>query len=132
MIWPIKRLIIPLVLNTMICVVMLQVWIALETEGWPPSIRASDFAVFMFLLLPFEALGLVLLLPIALFVCDLSLPRLLYPTLLMVAGGALGVVVVLPTSERPFGPDLVLPATCGATSALIWIALNRDAIKART
>lgn len=88
-----------------------------------------DFAFAALLILPFQAVGLGLLVPIALLVCDLSLPRPLYPILLAVIEAALGTVVVLPISDRPYLLELALSATCGALSALVWFAFNRDAIK---
>jgi hypothetical protein len=95
------------------------------------SLGLHDFAHAALLILPFQAVGLGLLVPIALLLCNLSLPRPAYPMLLAVVGAALGTVVVLPISDWPYLLELTLPATCGALSALVWLAFNRDAIKRR-
>jgi hypothetical protein len=128
MVWIVRRLLVPFALGSVVCTILLLVW-AIWGSDTEVSIGLHGFAFAALVILPFQAVGLALLVPIALLLCDLSLPRPVYPILLAVVGAALGTVVVLPISERPHFLELILPATCGAVSALVWFAFNRDAIK---
>lgn len=114
-----------------VCIVLLLIW-AIWVSETEVSFGTHDFLFTALLILPFQAIGLCLLIPIALLLCDLSLPRPVYPMLLALIGALLGPVVILPVSDRLYFLDLTLPATCGALSALVWFAFNRDAIKRRS
>jgi hypothetical protein len=71
----------------------------------------------------FEAIGLVLFVPIALFLSD-RLPRDRFLPVILLIGAAIGAVVSLPISQ-PNLRDLTLPMLCGAASALVWFVINR-------
>jgi hypothetical protein len=130
MVWAVRRVLIPFAVNGVVGIVLLLAW---TIWGSDTEVRVGlhDFALATLFVLPFQAVGLALLVPIALLLCDLSLPKGVYPTLLAVVGAAVGMVVVLPISDRPHFLDFTLPATCGALSALVWFAFNQDAIKRR-
>jgi hypothetical protein len=131
MTWVVRRLLIPFAVGSMVCTTLLLVW-AISGSGTGAGVGLHDLVLAALFILPFEAVGLVLLVPIALLLCDLSLPRHVLPLLLAVVGAALGIVVVLPISDRPYLMELTLPATCGALSALVWFGFNRDANRRRT
>jgi len=95
----------------------------------PQSLRLEDLWVTVALILPFEALGLILLLPIALFVCKQSLPFALTAAAVTLVGAGIGPAIGLPLSNAPMHQDLALPATFGALSAAIWLSLNGDAVQ---
>jgi hypothetical protein len=130
MTWILRRVLVPFVVGSVVCAVLLLAW-AIWGSDTEVSLGIHDYALAALLVLPFQAIGLCMLVPIALFLGDLSLPRLVYPMLLSVVGAALGTVVILPISDSPYFLELTLPATCGALSALVWFAFNRDAIKRR-
>ena len=130
MIWMVRRLLVPFALGSVVCTILLLVW-GIWVSDTEVSIGLHDLAFAALLILPFQAVGLGLFVPIVLLLCDLELSRPIYPILLAVVGAALGMVVVLPFSERLYFLELTLPATCGAFSALVWFAFNRDAIKQR-
>ena len=131
MAWVIRRFLAPFAVGSVFCTVLLLAWVVWGSDA-QGSLGLHDFAFGAFLILPFQAIGLGLLLPIALLLCNIPLPRPVYPMLLALVGAALGAVVVLPISGRPDFLELTLPAICGALSALVWFAFNRDAIKRRT
>ena len=130
MVWVVRRLLVPFAVGSVVCTIFLFIWAILGSDT-EVSVGLHDLAFAALLILPFQAAGLVLLVPIALLLCDLSLPRPIYPVLLAAVGAALGTVVVLPISDRPYFVDFILSATCGASSALVWFVFNRDAIKRR-
>ena len=74
-----------------------------------------------------------MLVPLALLLCRLSLPKASYPMSVAVVGAglgaALGTVVMFP---EVLLLRLIFPATCGALSGLAWLAFNRDAIQRQT
>jgi hypothetical protein len=108
--------------------VLLLVWTTVAADTETPF-RLSDAALFSLFILPFEAIGLIILLPIALVICDRSGSRLLCSVLLVIVGSAIGVGVVLPITSTTTVLELSLPAACGAANALIWFAINRDAVR---
>jgi hypothetical protein len=128
--WLVRRFLVPFALGSLACTILLLVW-AIWSSDTEVSLHLHDFALAALFVLPFEAVGLALLVPIALLLGGLSLPTPFYPLLLAVLGSALGTLVVLPISDRPYFLELTLPASCGALSALIWFAFNRDAINRR-
>jgi len=129
--WVFRRLLIPFAVGSVLCTALLLVWV-ISGSDTGAGVGLHDLVLAALFILPFEAVGLVLLVPIALLLCDLSLPRHVLPLLLAVVGAALGIVVVLPISDRPYLMEFTLPATCGALSALVWFAFNRDANRRRT
>jgi hypothetical protein len=98
----------------------------------PRTPHISDMARLWSFIIVFEGLGLMLLVPIALALGLLShsIVKPAYPLLVGVLGSAIGVILVLPISVgAPTFPDILLPVTCGAISALIWLAFNRDVVR---
>jgi len=128
--WIVQRIILPFVAGAAVGIGLLLVWLIANTDTTTGFVL-RDFALIALLVLPFQAVGLVLLVPIALLLCSLSFPKPVYPALVVLVGAALGVVVMLPISDGSNLLDFTLPATCGAISAIIWFLLNRDAIKQR-
>lgn len=130
MVWAVRRLLVPFAVGGFVSTVLLLVW-----ANWGGDtgvgVGLHDLALAALFILPFQTAGLALLVPIALLLCGLSLPKPVYPMLLAFVGAALGTVVVLPISDRPQLLELTLPAICGASSALVWFAFNRDVIKRR-
>ncbi len=131
MIWIVRRLLVPFAVGSAVSIVLLLIW-ALWMDDSGVSFRIHDFALAAGFVLPFQLVGFALLVPIALLLCNLPLPKSAYPALLATVGAALGITVVLPISDEPNFLDLTLLATCGALSALVWFAFNRDAIKRHT
>lgn len=130
MLWIVRRLIAPFALGSLVCILLLvicAIWSSQTHESFGPG----DFAMFALFVLPFEVIGFCLLVPIALFVCNLSFPRPVYPMLLAAVGAIIGVVVVLPIADDAPPLDFALPTACGMVSAMIWFACNQDAIKGR-
>lgn len=130
MAWVVRRLLIPFALGSAICTTLLLVWLTWGSDT-EVGVGLNDVAIAAFVVLPFQGIGLGLLVPIALLVCDLSLPRPVYPVFLAIIGAMIGTIVVLPITERPYLLELTLPAACGTLSALVWFAFNRDAIRQR-
>jgi hypothetical protein len=130
MVWMTRRLLIPFAVGSVVCTIFLLI-VALSGTDTEVSLGLHDLALAGLFVLPFQAVGLALLVPIALLLCGLSLPRPAYPILLAIVGAALGAAIVLPISDRPL-PGLGLPSACGALSGLIWFAFNRDAVKRLT
>jgi hypothetical protein len=128
--WAIRRVLVPFAVGGVVDIFFLLAWTIWGSDT-EVSVGLHDLTLAALFVLPFQAVGLVLLVPIALLLCDLSLPKPIYPTLLAVVGAALGIVVVLPITDRPHFLDFTLPATCGALSALVWFGFNQDAIKRR-
>ena len=128
MVWIARRLVAPFAVGSIICIFLLLVWASRASDA-KASLSLHDVALAGLFVLPFQVVGLLLLVPIALLLCGLTLPRPAYPMLLAIVGAALGAVVVLPISDRPSLLELSLPAACGALSALVWFAFNRDAIQ---
>lgn len=123
-VWLFRRLLIPFALGTIVCAAIFIVWALAATES-QANVTLRDIFFATYFIMPFEALGLLLLLPIALVIGD-RLPWPLSVLLLVLIGALLGVALVLPISEAPTLLDFALPATCGAVSALIWFLVNRD------
>jgi peptidoglycan/LPS O-acetylase OafA/YrhL len=130
MVWVLRRVLIPFAAGGVVGIALLLAWTVWGSDT-EVSVGLHDLALAALFVLPFQAAGLAILVPIALFLCDLPLPRPLYPALLAVVGAAFGIAVVLPISDRPHFLDFTLPATCGALSALVWFAFNQDAMKRR-
>lgn len=128
MVWVVRRLIIPFAVGSVISTTLLLLWTIWGTNT-EVSLGFHDLAFAALLVLPFQAVGLGLFVPIALLLGDMSLQRPVYAALLAAVGAALGTVAVLPISDRIYLLELTLPAACGAISALVWFAFNRDAIK---
>jgi hypothetical protein len=128
MAWVVRRLLIPFAVGSVVCTFLLLGWAIWGTDT-EVTLGVRDFALAALFVAPFLAVGLGMLVPIALLLRDLPLPRLLYPLLLAAIGALLGAVVVLPISNQPYFLELSLPAACGALSALVWFAFNRDAIR---
>jgi len=130
MIWTLRRVLVPFAIGGGVGIALLLVWTIWGSDA-EVSVGVHDLALAALFVLPFEAVGLALLVPIALLLGGLSLPTPFCPLLLAILGSALGTLVVLPISDRPYFLELTLPASCGALSALIWFAFNRDAINRR-
>lgn len=126
--WLFRRLFGPFAVGSLVCILLLLAWtkVAAGTRvaiGFPETALASLF------ILPFEAIGLALLLPIGLGLRNMLLPRRVKWLLLVIIGAMLGIVVVLPIidfNNMPALLELALPAACGALSAGVWFAFNRD------
>jgi uncharacterized membrane protein YjfL (UPF0719 family) len=88
----------------------------------------TEFWYVAFFSLLFEAIGFVLFLPLALFLSNLMLRRLELPWALALIGCLIGVVVVLPISDKPSLCELAVPAFCGAATALVWFVINRRSL----
>lgn len=128
--WAIRRLLLPLLIGGIFCTTFLYglLWWAGSAVG---TFRLHDFAIIGLVVALFEAVGLSLLIPIALLVGRLSLPSAAYPIIIILAGTMLGTALMLPLSDPPF-QDAELFATCGGVSAAIWFLFNRPlASKAR-
>jgi hypothetical protein len=130
MVWLGRRFLVPFAVGSAVCAILLLVWTIFPSDT-EVRINLQDFAFTVLLILPFQVAGLCLFVPVALLLSDLSLPKPIYPILLVVVGAILGSVVVLPVSERPYFLDVTLAASCGALSAVIWLAFNRDVVKLR-
>jgi NAD/NADP transhydrogenase beta subunit len=126
MIWVWRRLVLPFLVGGTVCTVILLL-IVMGSEAARPTF--ADLKLAALLVLPFEALGLILLVPIALALRNQSLPRWMLATLVVLIGSALGVVIVLPISDGTPIQAFSLPATLGAASAAIWFALNREVMR---
>mgnify|MGYP007100029306 FL=1 len=126
--WLLRRVLAPFITSSIVCTVLLLVWTTVAADTETP-LRLSDAALASLFILPFEAIGLIILLPIALVICDRSGSRLLCSVLLVIVGSAIGVGVVLPIASTTTVLELSLPAACGAANALIWFAINRDAVR---
>jgi hypothetical protein len=127
MVWVIRRLIVPFAVGSVVCTAFLLIWVNWGADA-EVIFRLNDLLVAVLFILPLEAVGLALLVPVALLICHLSLPRKAYPVLIAVTGAVLG-IVLMPLSFEPYLLEFTLPATCGALSALVWFAFNQDAIK---
>jgi hypothetical protein len=127
MVWFLRRFVAPFALGTIICAALFLIWGAYTFDG-ASSIKSNDVVLAILFVAPFEAMGLILLLPIALALCHLAFPRPIVLVFLAALGSILGVVVLWPMSDRP-GSFELLPAACGALSALAWIAFNQDALR---
>jgi hypothetical protein len=128
--WAIRRLFGPFAAGTVVCTVFLLVWVNWGA-GAEASFRLNDVEVAALFILPLEAVGLAMLVPVALLICHLSLPRKAYPILITVTGAMLGMMMMMPLSDTPYLLEFALPVTCGALSGLVWFAFNLDAIKQR-
>jgi hypothetical protein len=128
MIWVVRRLLVLFAASSAVCMIIVLVAATWLSES-SSSLAAHDFTLAALFVLPFQAVGFAMLVPTALLLSGLSLPRPVYPMLLALVGAALGTVLVLPFSDAPSLLDLTLPATCGALSALVWFAFNRNAIR---
>jgi hypothetical protein len=128
--WIFRRILLPFVVGAAACIGLLLVWLILNTDT-TMGVGLRDLALIALFVLPFQVIGLALLVPSALLLCSLSFPKPVYPAVLVLVGAALGVVVTLPISDRPHPLEFILPAICGAMSAMIWFLLNRDTIKHR-
>lgn len=128
--WIVRRIIFPFVAGEAVGIGLLLVWLVLN-NGTIMGLNLRELALVAIFVLPFQAVGMALLVPIALLICSLSFPKPAYPPLLVLVGAALGVVVTLPISDRPHLLEFTLPAICGAMSAMIWFLLNQDIIKQR-
>lgn len=124
--WLWRRLLYPFVVASIVCTALLLA-LVFASEGATPTF--SDLKLAALMVLPFEALGLILLLPIALALRSQSLPRDVYAALVVLIGPAIGVAIVLPLSDGSPIQAFTLPAAFGAVSASIWLALNREAIR---
>ena len=124
MIWLLRRLLGPFVIGSIVCATLLLLW------TWTTEIEASarlpDAALAFLFMLPFQAVGLILLLPLALALGNRTLRVRFYPVLLALIGSVLGVVVVLPIMDAPSFLEIALAATCGAVSAIVWFVINLD------
>jgi hypothetical protein len=125
MIWLLRRLLGSLLVATAICTALVFAWV-LPTLNTGPALTFSDVAMGYFIMLPFAVVGMILLLPIALALRSLALPEWIHPLLIIVVGAALGIVVVFPIGNGPPLQDFTLATACGAASALVWLAFNRD------
>ncbi|URD60708.1 hypothetical protein M8312_13160 [Sphingomonas sp. KRR8] len=126
--WTLRRIVGPLALGTVLGTVALLVW-TMWGRDVGGDFRLDGLAVLVLFVFPFQIVGLALLLPVALLLCDMALPRPLYGVLLPMVGALLGVAVVLPIVDRAPLLDSALPAACGAMSSIAWLAFNRDAIR---
>jgi hypothetical protein len=125
--WLFRRILAPFCLGTMVCSVLLIIFPYIGPDKPEGVFHWYDFIMVTLVIALFEAVGLVLLLPVALLLCDVLMPRFLRLSLITATGSILGIIVILPITDGPIAIDLVLPAFCGAASALIWYALNSDA-----
>lgn len=124
MTWPLRRFLAPVLAGSIVCTGLLFGWTMVQDLRAPHL--ADTARVWPFMLL-FEALGLVLLVPLASVIFKWSPSKLLRPFLFAVVGSVIGVVLILPISvARPTFPEILLPLACGAVSALIWLAFNRE------
>lgn len=128
--WVLRRLLLPFAVGSVICASLLLIWGIWSADAKAP-LSPYDIAFVTLLVMPYQAVGVGLLAPMALLLCDLELPRPMYPIILGVIGSVLGLIVTLPITDRPDLPEFILPATCGALSALVWLAFNRNAITGR-
>jgi hypothetical protein len=96
--WLLRRFIGPFIVGSIICATLLLVW-AIGAADAEPALRLSDVALALLFIAPFEAIGLVLLLPFALSLPNLSVSDPVYALLLIAVGAALGAVVVLPIAD---------------------------------
>lgn len=126
--WFVRRLLAPFVLGTVVCAAFFLIWVAVTIDGtWHPTSRdIVDATVIIF---PFEAVGLILLVPIAFLLFRSNLRPPLQVVLLIAVGSAVGALVAGPLFSGLSLLQFSLPATCGALSALVWTALNRDLIR---
>jgi hypothetical protein len=111
------------VLGTLACVFLLVASVAITQAATSLTFRDIELA-FLFIA-PFEAAGLLLLLPIALVIGDTPLPRTAAIAIVTAVGSLIGVALALPIGERGLSLDFALPAVCGGVSAIIWMATNR-------
>jgi hypothetical protein len=125
MTWLVRRLLVPLVVGSILCSALLLFWMVAGSDTGA-TIRLSDAAFAALLVLPSEAIGLIILLPIALALCSRSVPQAALALLLAIVGSCIGAALAMPISDAPSLQDFALPAACGSISALVWFALNRD------
>lgn len=106
MIWVVRRLLIPFAMGSVVSTMLLVIWIAWRTDT-EAGLALNDLAFAALLVLPFQAVGLALLVPIALLLGDLALPRPVFPAILAAVGAALGNGL---TGTRGRGMEVALPS----------------------
>jgi hypothetical protein len=126
--WFLRRFLYPLIVGSVACAAPLILFLA-EMAGSPPSLRLEDAWWTLLVILPFEALGLMLLLPIGLLVSKQPLSHLLAVCTVILVGAGIGIAVALPVSNAPMHQDFALSAMFGAVSAAIWLRINRDLLE---
>jgi len=125
MTWLVRRLLAPFLVGSAVCIALLFVQ-AVPMVTRPVDL--FDLKLAGLIVVPFEAIGLIMLLPIALALRHRSLSHRFYLVLLAGIGAAISIVVVMPIAEGiPSSTNLLLAMTCGAASALVWFVFNRDA-----
>jgi hypothetical protein len=124
MTWLLRRLMGPLMVASAACTALLFVW-TMPGVNTGAKLTPHDLALGYSFILPFAAVGMILLLPIALALRDLSLSGRVYPLVVTAVGAVLGIALVLPISDDARLSDFFLAGACGAVSATAWLAFNR-------
>lgn len=125
--WLLRRLLLPFILGSIVCTTLLLVW---ELPGSEiPQMLGSPAELWFVAVFPvlFQVIGLAVVVPAARILRQFSLRTSVSAVVLTVLGSAIWVLVALPIDERLTLPEF---AALGAVSALIWLALNRDAVVA--
>ena len=127
MAWVIRRIALPFVVGSALCIILLLA-LVFWTGDAGLSLRLHDLELVALFVVLFQAAGLALFVPTALLLVRSSIQGPKYLILLALLGAVLGIVVMLPImSAGRRLIDLSLPAGCGALSALVWFAFNQNA-----
>ena len=128
--WVVRRLLVGFAVGNVVCTILLLVWTVPGSDA-AVSVGLRDLAFAGLVILPFQAVGLGVLFQSPCLYVTCRFQGRLIRCFWRSWERRCGTVVVLPISESPYFLELTLPATCGALSALVSFAFNRDAIKQR-
>jgi len=99
------------VLGALACVFLLVASVAITEAATRPTFHDIELA--FLIIAPFEGAGLLLLLPIALFIGNTQLPRTVAVAIVTAVGSLIGVALSLPVSQPGSALDFALPTVCG-------------------
>lgn len=110
------------------CTGVFVAWLAIEDWRAPHLLDVVHLLPFILL---FQAIGLIFLVPIGSLIQILPVPRFLHGLIVVAVGAVIGRALMIPIDFSGHMSFLApLPMACGAVSALVWVGLNHERVRA--